>query len=190
MKKILITVIGSFLLVSSLAGLAEAQAIRYGFAIRELNDPLTTMTNVSWRLEGINGFVNDCDNPPCTSFNLKPAINNSVAEIDTIFNAPKMLFRSEEYHDSIEFGHSTSYPVEYKTATSSYIFSLCFLENTHNVMTMWKYDDESPSVTVLDWLQIFFFGICCLIDLFGSNTNTPQKERRRESQNIKSMARR
>ena len=179
MKKILITFIGSFLLLSSVAGLAEAQAIRYGFAIRELDGPLTTMANVSWRLEETRGFINDCDNPPCTSFNLKPAINNSVAEIDTILNAPKMLFRSEEYHDPIKFGHSASYPMENKTATSSYFLSLCFLENTYNVMTIWKHDDKSPSVTVLDWLQMFIFGVSCLIGIFDSNTNTPQKKRRR-----------
>ncbi|MCK5027839.1 MAG: hypothetical protein KAS07_05465 [Candidatus Pacebacteria bacterium] len=173
-----------------MAGPAEAQAIRYGFAIRELDGPLTTMSNVSWRLEETNGFVNDCDNPPCTSFNLKPAINNSVAEIDKILYAPKLLFRSEEYHDSIEFGHRTSYPMEYNTATSSCFSSLCFHEGTHNVMTMWKYDDESPSVTVSDSILMFIFGISCLINLFGSNTNTPQKKRRRESQKRKRKVRR
>ena len=171
------------MLISSLAGLAEAQAIRYGFAIRELDGSLTAIANVSWGLGETITIVGDCDNPPCTSFNLQPTINTSVAAIDRIRYTPNVFFRSEEYHDSSELGDRATYPVEYKIAGSSYFLSLSFHEGTNNVMTLWKYEDESPSSSIFDSILMFLFGISCVIGLFDSSSQ--QKKRRRQSEKRK-----
>ena len=172
------TFLGSFVLLCSLTGPTEAQAIHYGLANRELDGAPTARANGERRLEESISFVNDCDNPPCTSFDIRPAINNS-ASLDGILYVQQMVFRSKAYHDSIELDHRTSYPVKYNGAMSSNVFSVDFFEDTNNVMKLWKSEDKSQSVSVLDGIQMFLFGISCVIGLFGSNE--PQKKRRRPS---------
>ena len=188
MKKLVMTFIGSFVLIFSLAGPTDAQAIHYGLANIGLDGATTAMANGAHRLEETISFVNDCDYPPCTSFDIRPALNNSVTAIDRISYTPNVLFRSEDYHDSNEFDDKATYPVEYKIEGSSYFLSLCFHEDTHNVMTLWNYEDESPSIAVSDSILMFLFGISCVIGLFDSNT--PQKKSTRAFQKRKRMVHR
>ncbi len=182
------TLVGTFLLVSCLAGLAEAEAIRHVFSIKELDGSLTAMANVSLRLEETNQFVNDCDTPPCTSFDLQSTSSISVAAIDRINYTPNVLFRSEENYNASEFGDRATYPMLYQIAESSNFMSLRFQEDTNNVMTLWKHEDESPPITIFDSILMFLFGISCVIGLLGSNT--PQKKRRRQSQKRRRKVRR
>jgi hypothetical protein len=154
---------------------------------RSENSMARAIADGARRLEESASFVNDCDNPPCTSFDIRPAINNSVAAVDGVLYAQQMVFRSKAYHDS-EFSHRTSFPQEYNRAMRSTLFSVDFYEDTNNVMKLWKSEDKSQSVSVLDWIQMFLFGISCVIGLLGNNE--PTSKRRRPSEKRKRLARR
>ena len=179
MKKIFMIIVGSVLLGCGLPWLAEAAGIIYDSAIPERDAFFSPVSATLAIFPEEGGFVEDTEKIPPGLHDRMPAIIEFGDMSERYDLSPFYWLRSKGYQDSSDFIESAAYLEKYEGKSPVVFASLCSDENTFNVKSLWRIEEDAKSLTIYDTLQIFLLGMACLIGL--PDRNVHEKKRRRNS---------